>query len=82
MEQPVYIPCSECDYGDENLINMVQHILEAHPEYTPEEAEHYAQVWQEGAYEQQDLWNIERAEEFRRTGHDPYRERDDNEHGK
>jgi len=82
MDSPIWIPCSECDYGTESLEEMVQHILEMHPNYTPDEAQHYAEIWQEGAYEQQELENIERAEEFRRTGHDPYEEWDDHMPGK
>lgn len=83
MDEPIAIPCSECDFvAETGLQEMVDHILELHPNYSQEEALHYAEVWQESAYEQQELENIERAEEFRRTGHDPYAEWDDHMPGK
>ncbi len=72
METPVWISCAECDFGTEELQGMVQHILDTHTEYTPEQAQHYAELWQESAYEQQELENIERAEYFRRHGIDMY----------
>jgi hypothetical protein len=82
MDSPVWINCSECDFGTELLEDMVTHILETHPQYTADEAEHYAQIWQDDAYEREDLENIERAEYFRRHGVDPFKEFDDDEPGK
>ena len=77
MESPVWINCSECDFGTEEIQGMIQHILDTHPQYTPDEAKTYAEIWQESAYEQQELENIERAEYFRRHGVDMYDEPSD-----
>ncbi len=82
MEGPIWIPCSECDFGTEDLAQMVDHILELHPSYDREEAQHYAEIWQEGAYEAEELRNIERAEYYRRHGVDPEADWDDNMPGK
>lgn len=81
MDELIWIPCSECDYGTEVLEDMVQHAMDDH-NYSPEEAQHYAQLWQEGAYEAEELRNIERAEHFRRYGVDPEAEWDDHMPGK
>jgi len=78
----MWIPCSECDFGTEILEDMVAHILEAHPHYTSEEALHFAELWQEGAIEEEELRNIERAEYYRRHGVDPEADWDDNMPGK
>ena len=73
MESPIAIPCSECDFvAETGLQEMVDHILEFHPNYSQEEALHYAELWQEGAYEEEELRNIERAEDFRRHGRDTW----------
>lgn len=66
----VWITCGECAFGDENQLTMVQHVLEAHPSYTPEEAAHYVSVWQEDSYDQEEIDNIERAEYYRLHGVD------------
>lgn len=66
-----WITCGECEFGDENPEVIVKHILDAHPNYTPEDAAHYATQWQEDAFEQDELDQIARTQEYRRTGIDP-----------
>lgn len=83
MDQPIAIPCSECDFvAETGLLEMIAHILEVHPQYSREEAAHYAEVWEESAYEAEDLRNIERAEYYRRHGVDPEGDFDDHMPGK
>lgn len=67
-----YIECGECDFGTEDgLQAMVQHVLDTHTGYTPEQAQQYAESWLEDAYEREEAASIERAEYFRIHGIDP-----------
>lgn len=66
-----WITCGECEFGDENPELLIKHILDSHPNYTAEDAAHFAAQWQEDAFEQEELDQIARTEEYRRTGIDP-----------
>jgi hypothetical protein len=70
---PIYIPCSECNFGVYTHEEMVEHILSTHPSYSRVEAEEFAYQWEEAAYEEQEAENIWKAKEYRRTGVDPDR---------
>ncbi len=59
--------CGECDAPFEGIPAMIEHVLAAHPEYTPEQAAEYVQGWAESAYEAIDAYNIQLAEEYRRN---------------
>jgi hypothetical protein len=68
----VPINCAECNVVEEGIPAMIMHIKTAHPDYTPEQAVEYAKIWAEDAYESIEAIDTMRAEEFRRTGIDPY----------
>ncbi len=78
----VPIHCGECDQLEEGVAAMADHVLESHTDYTPEQVEYYVRQWADDAYEQIEAENIWRAQEYRRTGHDPMREWDDGQEGK
>ena len=67
----IYIECGECQFGCYTHEEMVKHIVDSHSGYSLPEAEEYASKWEEDAIEQEEAHNAWRAEEFRRTGHDP-----------
>jgi hypothetical protein len=67
----IYIPCSECNFGTESHEEMVNHILSIHSHYTLEEAETYATLWEEDAFDRQEADNIYRAEFYKKYGVDP-----------
>ncbi len=70
-DENVPLNCAECDAVAEGIPQMVQHILDTHPNYTPEEAAEYARIWADSAYEDIEAHNMWRTEEYRRTGVDP-----------
>lgn len=54
------IECAECKdkHIEDSVKAMTLHILESHPDqYTPYEAEVYADIWAEDAYEREDRVN-------------------------
>jgi hypothetical protein len=63
--------CGECDLLEEGIPAMEQHVFDTHPQYTPEEAKEYVRAWADASYDEIDAYNMWRAEEYRRTGHDP-----------
>jgi hypothetical protein len=66
-DENVPMACSECDELVNGVPHMVEHILDAHPTYTFEEAEKFAQLWAESAHEDIDLANMRLTEEHRRN---------------
>jgi len=66
-DENVPVNCAECDELLEGVPQITQHILAAHPNYTPQEAAEYARIWADGAYENIDLENMRLAEEYRRN---------------
>jgi len=68
------INCSECDVLEEGIPAMEQHVLATHPQYSPTEVTDYVRSWADSVYEDIDAHNAWRAEEYRRTGHDPEKE--------
>lgn len=72
MKDSVYITCGECDFGIESLPLMIEHILQTHPNnYTPEEAADFAELWEQDAFEREDLEQLERTEFYKLHGVDP-----------
>jgi hypothetical protein len=67
----VYFSCAECNVKEEGVAAMVQHILQVHPEYTPDEAQLYAEEWANSVIDEAIAHNSWRAEEYRRSGVDP-----------
>lgn len=52
----IIIPCSECrDHTEQGVQDMILHILEYHPQYSPLEADTYALKWMEESYDILDL---------------------------
>ncbi len=47
----IEIECGECNEKIEGIDAMVEHILDTHPTYTPQEAVAKAGEWMEAAYE-------------------------------
>lgn len=51
--------CEVCGNNDpQNHGELVEHLLNEHPDYTELEAEHYANLWEEDRREQQDADDI------------------------
>ena len=48
------IICPECDATTQDVNEMEQHIIETHPNYTPQEAKYAAQLWAEEAQDRLD----------------------------
>lgn len=65
-DQNIPINCSDCDELEYGVDNMYQHILNVHKNYDPLEARHYARMWADDAYEQIELNDIERTQEYHR----------------
>ena len=49
-DENIPIECAECQDIVEGVKNMIQHILELHKDYSPNEAITYAMNWGDGAY--------------------------------
>lgn len=71
-DQNIPINCAECDHLEEGIPAMEQHVLAAHPNYAPAEVPGFVRSWADSAYDSIDADNAWRAEEYRRTGSDPY----------
>lgn len=66
----VPMKCAECDLLVEGITAMEQHVMEAHPNYNPQEVKEYVRAWADSTYEEIEAYNMWRTEEFRRTGYD------------
>lgn len=49
---PVF--CSECNIMEEGVDAMMSHILDFHPDYSPEEAATFARKWADDSYDVND----------------------------
>lgn len=67
----VPITCAECDVLIEGIPGMEEHVRTKHPQYSPKEIPEFVRNWADSVYDAIDAENAWRAEEFRRTGHDP-----------
>jgi len=63
--ETILISCAECspDVYVEGLSKMISHIIDFHKEYSLEEAEIYAKIWLENAYEVQAQRNADAAKD-------------------
>jgi hypothetical protein len=69
-DKNIPISCGECGIYCEGFDDTLAHILEAHKNYSPEEADVYAAKWMESAYEDIDIRNQELTAAYRRNrGH-------------
>lgn len=69
-DKNIPIDCPECNVKLEGIPATEQHAL-THG-YTPQEAKFFARLWADSTLDGIDAENAMRAEEFRRTGVDPY----------
>lgn len=70
MAESIYAVCGECNFGSENHIDLVNHVVATH-NYTPQEAEDYVTAWEESAWEEQEANDAYRTEFYNRHGVDP-----------
>jgi hypothetical protein len=65
-DENVPIRCGECDKAVDGIRGMVEHVIAAHPGYSPSDAADFARDWADSAYEDIDLENMRLNEEYRR----------------
>lgn len=54
IDENVPVECAECDALCEGLTDTICHLLQAHGEtYNQDDATKYAQIWMEGAHDEQ-----------------------------
>lgn len=62
----IIIRCSECrDHTEQGIQDMILHILEYHPQYSPLEADTYALKWLDAAYDELDLQEEKMTKAYR-----------------
>lgn len=68
-DNDIPISCGECPPNTyvEGIEDMVQHILDNHKNYTPQEAEEYAVIWMRSAYEDIAQQEMEWVAEYRQN---------------
>lgn len=68
-DKNIIIQCSECKtHTEQGLNGMVRHIRSQHANYTRSEAETYAAMWMEDAYQREENWERNATERERRVG--------------
>jgi hypothetical protein len=66
-DENVPMNCGECDLLVEGIPQMIEHILDAHPNYSIDDAADFARNWADDSYESIELENIRLTEEYRRN---------------
>jgi hypothetical protein len=68
-DDDIPILCAECPGATyfEGIDEIKNHILQVHKNYSPEEAEKYALIWMESAYERIAEQEMEWAAEYKRN---------------